>query len=128
MFNFLGVLYGLYVYSDGLFTNNSPLDVVVKDLGMKVNANLNFEGQNIVFQMNGTIEKGISVTSNMGNDFMPGFDFPDHVISSHESIDLNNFLPDQDFISIPGISGQMYMEVSMITTIGVFIDETTVYF
>ncbi|MGJ0317013.1 hypothetical protein NG754_10850 [Aliarcobacter cryaerophilus] len=51
-----------------------------------------------------------------------------HVISSHESIDLNNFLPDQDFISIPGISGQMYMEVSMITTIGVFIDETTVYF
>mgnify|MGYP000202078730 FL=1 len=88
---------------------------------------LNFEGQNIVFQMNGTIEKGISVTSNMGNDFMPGVDFPDHVISSHESIDLNNFLPDQDFISIPGISGQMYMEVSMITTIGVFIDETTVY-
>ena len=119
---------GLYVYSDGLFTNNSPLDVVVKDLGMKVNGNLNFEGQNIVFQMNGTIEKGISVTSNMGNDFMPGVDFPDHVISSHESIDLNNFLPDQDFISIPGISGQMYMEVSMITTIGVFIDETTVYF
>lgn len=42
---------GLYVYSDGLFTNNSPLDVVVKDLGMKVNGNLNFEGQNIVFQM-----------------------------------------------------------------------------
>ena len=119
---------GLYVYSDGLFTNNSPLDVVVKDLGMKVNANLNFEGQNIVFQMNGTIEKGISVTSNMGNDFMPGFDFPDHVISSHESIDLNNFLPDQDFISIPGISGQMDMELSLITTIGVFIDETTVYF
>lgn len=119
---------GLYVYSDGLFTNNSHLDVVVKDLGMKVNGNLNFEGQNIVFQMNGTIEKGISVTSNMGNDFMPGFDFPDQVISSHESIDLNNFLPDQEFISIPGISGQMYMEVSMITTIGVFIDETTVYF
>ncbi len=119
---------GLYVYSDGLFTNNSPLDVVVKDLGMKVNGNLNFEGQNIVFQMNGTIEKGISMTSNMGNEYMPGFNFPDEVISPYESMDLNNFLPNQDFISIPGFSGQMDMELSLITTIGVFIDETTVYF
>ena len=118
----------LYDYTNGFFTNNSSSDIIVTDLGMNVSGNMTYEGQTIVFQMNGTIEKGISMTSNMGNEYMPGFNFPDEVISSHESMDLNNFLPNQDFISIPGFSGQMDMELSLITTIGVFIDETTVYF
>lgn len=118
----------LYDYTNGFFTNNSSSDIIVTDLGMNVSGNMTYEGQTIVFQMNGTIEKGISMTSNMGNEYMPGFNFPDEVISPYESMDLNNFLPNQDFISIPGFSGQMDMELSLITTIGVFEDETTVYF
>lgn len=117
-----------YDYSSGLFTNNSSSDILITDVGMKVSGNMTYEGQTLIFQMNGTVEKGIYMTSNMGNQYMPGYNFPDEVISSHESIYLNDFLPDQDFISVPGFSGKMDMEVSIITTVGVFTDETTVYF
>ncbi len=116
-----------YDYSSGFLTNNSSSNLVIQDLGLKVDGSITYEGQTVIFEMNGTIETGIYMTSNFGDEYMPGFDFSDEILNPNESIYLNHFLPTEDYINIPGLSGKMDMELSLITTIGVFTDDVTVY-
>lgn len=116
-----------YIIEDGIFTNTGSSDIVLTDLGIKVGGTMNVEGQNITFNMSGTLEQGFSMNSNYGNQHIPGFNFPDQVISTNESIYLNDFLPTSYYEDIPGASGTMDMEISLITTIGVFTDDITVF-
>lgn len=116
-----------YEFLNGTFTNTGKSDIVLTDLGFNVSGNLTVEGEYISFTMKGTFEKGISVSSNVGNEKISGFDFPDQVLSTYDSIYLNDFLPTSYYMDIPDASGTMDMELSIYTTVGVFTDDVMVY-
>lgn len=116
-----------YEFLNGTFTNTGKSDIIMTDLGFDVNAKMTIEGEYISFNMKGTFEKGIFVTSNLGNEKIPSIDFPDQVLSTNESIYLNDFLPTKYYMDIPDASGTMDMEISIYTTVGVFTDDTMVY-
>jgi len=117
-----------YSLKNGLLTNTGSSDIIITDIGMDINGSANFYGQNISFTMEGTIEQGFTVNSYGTNEFVPGYIFPDETISTNESFNLNDFLPDNAYEDIPNASGNMNMEITLITTTGTYTDETTMFF
>lgn len=116
-----------YILQNGYLTNTGTTDIILKDIGMNLDGILEMDGENFTFTLKGTIEQGFTLFSNLGNEYLESFDFPDQVISSNESFYLDDFLPASFDEDIPDVSGIINVEVSLITSMGVYVDESTLF-
>lgn len=129
-----------YTLQNGILTNTGSSNITITDVGIDMEGTISYSmfghSDSITLDVEGTVENGMTVymssnSNGVETDFIAGEDFPDERIPAYAEFDLNNFLPDDMFDSfkdIPGASGQMTMEMALITTVGTFTDETTAYF
>lgn len=118
-----------YSFQNGVLTNTGNSEIVLTDVGFDMDALINVMGQSMTFNAAGTIEQGFTISMpGYGTQSAPGEDFPDQVIPTNAVFDLNDFLPTEMVEDIPNASGTMNMELTLITTVGTFTDETTLLF
>ncbi|MGB3751486.1 MAG: hypothetical protein WA945_07955 [Arcobacteraceae bacterium] len=117
-----------YTIANGTLTNTGNDNIILKDFGFDIEGRLTFEGETYSFDLEGTVENGFGGIINGERDYVNGFDFPDIVIPENESYYFNDFLPTSSYLDIQGVSGYMDMEVTLITTVGVFTDESYAQF
>lgn len=124
---------GNYIYVDGLFTNTGSTDIFVTDIGIDMQGTFNVAGYGTShLSMKGTTANGYTIKVDGDTMHIPGQPFPDVAVPPNEVQDFNNFLPDHvnasDFANTEGLSGDLYMQVDIITTVGVFSDTTVMHF
>lgn len=116
-----------YSILNGSLLNNSNTDIIIEDFGFDANGTLSEDGESYIFDIKGSIEEGFDALINGVRESIAGFDFPDQIISKDESFYFNDFLPNKSYENIPGVNGQMNIEVMIITSVGTFTDETIAY-
>ncbi|RXK12290.1 hypothetical protein CP965_11025 [Halarcobacter mediterraneus] len=117
-----------YIVTNGTFTNASNTDVILQDFAFDISGTFSGYGETFSFDMEGSLENGFYIRGNGEEEFIAGYNFPDQIIYENESFYFNDFLPTSVYEDIPDVSGQMTMEVSLITNVGTFTDETIGYF
>ena len=117
-----------YTIKNGTLTNTGTKDIVLTDIGFDMDGALVAHGQKLNFDIDGSIEKGFTAIVNGEKVFNQGIDFQDVIIPENESYYFNDFLPANSYANIPEVSGDMNVEVTLITTVGTFTDETSAHF
>ncbi|XOB61319.1 hypothetical protein ACMC56_11980 [Campylobacterota bacterium DY0563] len=117
-----------FIINDGVITNTGSSDIIITDIGYDSEIHISAPGYNYNSEISGTYETGLVNTTNGYTTSSPAFDFPDITIPVDGSYVLNDYLSDDTYLNIDGVSGYIDIEVTLITTVGSFTDESHVTF
>ena len=121
---------GNYSLANGLFTNKSDSDIYITDLGLDYEGDITYNGYSYEIDIEGTLETGIRYEIGNSVQTIPGSGLPDVRLSPSESVQLYNFLPDNidmsAYADMQGYAGEINVEIDVITTVGIFTDNSTI--